>query len=193
MERRAEAVAQEGNKDKEKILKEMMQREKQQETAKKLRYLRGKLFTGSTTMVTKTDSNGKKVDITEKTEIEKAILKNNEEKFKQSSKNPFLSVPLRDEMGFKGTGPATKAVLQGTYRPEFPIDPYAEALIYELKTPQEVLDLPFNPMTMETESYIAYWRKAKENISCYPSDLSFSTMKAGSFSPLIAEFECSIT
>jgi hypothetical protein len=44
---------------------------------------------------------------------------------------------------------------------------------------------------MTIELYTAYWRKAKENVSCYPSDLSFSTMKAGSFSPL-AEFECSM-
>jgi hypothetical protein len=86
-------------------------------------------------MVTITDINGDKVDITDKTDIKQAILKTNEEKFRQSSKNLFLSFPLRAEMGFRGTGPAAEAVLQGSYQPEFPIVPYTEALLYELKTP----------------------------------------------------------
>ncbi len=63
LERFSEAIAQEGKKDKEKILKGLRGREKQRDKARKLRNLRGKLFGGSTTMVTITDKNGNKVDI----------------------------------------------------------------------------------------------------------------------------------
>jgi len=34
-------------------------------------------------------------------------------------------------------------------------------------------------MDLPLEQYRSFWLKANENISCYPSALSFSTMKAG--------------
>jgi len=34
-------------------------------------------------------------------------------------------------------------------------------------------------MQLTLEGYRAYWKKAKENISCSPGPLSFATMKAG--------------
>jgi hypothetical protein len=43
------------------------------------------------------------------------------------------------------------------------------------------------------EQYRKFWNKANENISCYPSALSFSTMKAASFDKDIALVECTLT
>jgi hypothetical protein len=48
----AEALALEGNSTKEKIIKGIKHREKQCATARKIKFLRGKLNTGSTTMIT---------------------------------------------------------------------------------------------------------------------------------------------
>ncbi len=52
MDNLAAAIAAEGNTPKETILKVICQREKQRSTAKKIRFLRSKINTGSTTMVT---------------------------------------------------------------------------------------------------------------------------------------------
>jgi len=74
LENLAEALAQKGDSTKEKMLKALREREAQRDTARKIRYLQGKLRTGSTTMVTTVDNDGNRIDITDKAEIEKAIL-----------------------------------------------------------------------------------------------------------------------
>jgi hypothetical protein len=51
------------------------------------------------------------------------------------------------------------------------------------------------PMTMNLtlDQYRAFWNKANENISCYPSALSFSTMKAGSYDTDISFVDWTLT
>ncbi len=75
-------------------------------SARKLKYLRGKLSWSSTTVATIQDGNGQCVDVTEKTASEQAILASNEEKIKQSFHTPFLLFPLFAEFGFQGLGPS---------------------------------------------------------------------------------------
>ena len=53
-------------------------------------------------------------------------------------------------------------------------------------------DGPFS-MELTVEAYRSYWRKANENISCSPGALSFSTMKAGAKSEIIATIDCLLT
>jgi hypothetical protein len=48
-------------------------------------------------------------------------------------------------------------------------------------------------MEMSVESFIRYWRRAKEKTSCYPSELSFATMKASSFNTYLALMDCIMT
>ena len=56
LEALALAMAEQGQTDKEKILKALREREQQRSTARKIKYLRGKVRTGSTTMVTTIDA-----------------------------------------------------------------------------------------------------------------------------------------
>lgn len=84
------AIAQDGNEDKAKILKGMREREKkghslETKVSQRKTFYRQHHY----------DINRNKVNITDKTDIKQATLKNNEEKFRQSSKNLFLSFPLR--------------------------------------------------------------------------------------------------
>jgi len=58
LESLAEALAAQGKIKKEKMLKALREREQQRSTARKIRYLRGKIRTGSTTMVSIIDSDG---------------------------------------------------------------------------------------------------------------------------------------
>jgi hypothetical protein len=102
LESLAEALAAQGNVEKEKTLKALREREQQRTLARKIKYLQGKIRTGSTTMVSITDADGNRQDITKKSAIEKAILDSNRLKFNQSSHRPFYQSPLKDEFGFKG-------------------------------------------------------------------------------------------
>jgi hypothetical protein len=48
-------------------------------------------------------------------------------------------------------------------------------------------------MLLTLDKYVSFWKKAKENTSCYPDALSFATLKVGSKSSIISEMECTLT
>ncbi len=135
-----EALAVQGDIKKEKILKALREREQQRSTARKIRFLQGKLRMGSTTMVTVIGPNGEKVDITDQQEIERAILDSNKQKFCQSAHTPFYLHPLKDEFGFKGLTSAAQATLAGVYDSNHEIDSRILDLIAQWQIPQAVWD-----------------------------------------------------
>jgi hypothetical protein len=193
LEELAMALAEQGNVCKEKMLQALREREKQRETARKERFIQGKIRTGSTTMVTVTDSEGQQKDIMDQKEIEKAFLDANQHKFTQSAHTPFYSTPLKEEFGFKGLTSATQATLAGLYESNHDNDSRILDLIAQWQMPPAVRELGPLKMELHLDSYISYWKKAREDTSCYPSALSFSTMKAGAHDADIAALDCSMT
>jgi hypothetical protein len=69
---------------------------------------------------------------------------------------------------------------------------HIKSFLTHVATPQVIQN---NPTTMEMTitSYVAFWKHAKENISCYPSELSFSTMKASSHDNYLSTIDCVMT
>ncbi len=192
MDERIEALALTGNSTKEKILKTIKHREKQKSTARKIKMLRGKLKSGSTTIVSIQQEDGSYKDLTGKLEIEQAIMDNNMEKYQQSFHTPFMQDPLRTDFSFKGLTTSSLAVLGGVYTPRDDLDDYTKSMIKELEMPDKVRALGPNNMAMDVESYRQYWKKANENISCYPAEMSFATMKAGASDDMISGMECNL-
>ncbi len=160
MEARAEALAEQGNTTKEKMIQVIRHREKQWNTARKIKYLRGKINTGSTTMVTILTKEGQKRDLTEKNEIEKAIMMNNEAKYQQSFHTPFMKSPLREEFGFKGLTTTAQAVLGGVYEPNESVDEITKAVLQEFQMTQEARSLGGQEMTISLDAYRAFWKKS---------------------------------
>jgi hypothetical protein len=66
-------------------------------------------------MVTTETPTGELQDITDKREMERAIMENNEKKIRQSYNTPFFCQPLLSEFGVKGITQASAAVLAGVY------------------------------------------------------------------------------
>ena len=85
----AEAIVVKGDLAREKVLRDLRQREQQRATARKLRFIQGKMKSESITMVTVVGEDGNRADITDRKEMEKAILDNNKAKFSQTFHNPF--------------------------------------------------------------------------------------------------------
>jgi hypothetical protein len=48
-------------------------------------------------------------------------------------------------------------------------------------------------MEITTEGHYYFWKRARENTSCYPAALSFSTMKVGALHPTILQLDCAMT
>jgi hypothetical protein len=138
LESLAEAIAVSGNSSQEKTLAALREREKQRNTARKLRYLRGKIQYGSITMVTTLDAQGNRIEVTNQTDMEQAILDNNNQKFLQSSHTPFYQFPLKEEFGFKGLTLASQAVLAGVYDSNHDLDQRMLDVIAQWQMPEEV-------------------------------------------------------
>ena len=143
-----------GNSDKETKVRRLQQRERQRSSARKIRYLRGKLSTGSTTLVTV--QQGQWVDLTSKHEIEKAIVQNNSDKFRQSFHTPFMVPPLKHLFGFKGLTSSAQAVLSGVYEPPDHLDSLVKDLLNELCTPDHVRHLGKHSVDLTMASYQAF-------------------------------------
>jgi hypothetical protein len=125
--------------------------------------------------------------------MELAIMEANERKYKQSFHTPFMQPPLVVPFGYQGIGDAAQLVLDKEYVVPEGVDEFTAKLIQHLYTPTQIRDTPPHPTTIPVSSYRKYWRKAREHTSCYPSEISFATLKAGAENDLIAEFECIMT
>jgi hypothetical protein len=189
----ASALAGKGNFAKATILKVLRHREQQRYSARKIRYLCGKINTGSTTMVSIPDGPDKWKDLTDKKSMETAILHNNSEKFSQSFHTPFYQPPISEEFGFQSLTPASQAVLDRFYEPPPNTPENVTNLLQELNKPPGIKELGSIEPCIPIATYRAFWSKANERVSCYPSSLSFATMKAGSFHEYISEVDCRMT
>jgi hypothetical protein len=79
----AASVAAKGGLKMASVIKQLQSREAQRSTAKKIKYLRGKLNHNSTTMVTIINEDGSTSELTDKIQMEKAIIAS-------KKKNPTL-------------------------------------------------------------------------------------------------------
>ncbi len=132
--------------------------------------MQGKVFTGSTTMVTIQDESGKWVDITNKEDIESAIMKNNKEQYEQSFHLLFLQPPLVEEFGFKGLTPASFAVQKGIYLSEDDQNPHISHFFKIFAMPDQIQNLGVQSFEIPLETYKTFWKKVKEKTSCYPDN-----------------------
>lgn len=63
-------------------------------------------------------------------------------------------------------------------------------MIAQWQMPEAVRALGPLKMNMTVDSYTSYWKRAREDTACYPSELSFSTLKAGASDLQIATLDC---
>jgi hypothetical protein len=145
-----DALSKAGNLKKENILQQLHQLKAQRATAAKNRWLQGKIHSGGTTLVTIQNESGEWVDLTDKREIEAAILKNNTAKFQQSFHMPFMRPPISTEFGFKGLTWSSQAVLPHVYIPHPDLNTHVVDLLDALHTPASIKALgkvQFNLLT----------------------------------------------
>ena len=194
LESLAEARAADGNLSQAQELKNLLSREEQRRTARIIRRVNGKLRSGSLTSVVAPNMYGVWVEVTDKQEIEKSLMKENERRFNQARNSPFLRPPLLEMVGRCGIGPAADAILRGDFVIPEEVDPWAAKLIPHLARPSEV---PYNvsgrPSPIATQYHCSGWSKAKERTSSGRSGITFAHFKAGAKEPWLAEFETIMT
>jgi hypothetical protein len=103
-----------------------------------------------------------------------------------------MQPPLCYDFGFKGLGPISQSLLHGTYEPMDPIPSLQQEFLQEFQMPQPIRDFPPEIDILPPKEYQCFWQRANERTACYPDSLSFSSMKAGSFSDIVSDLECTL-
>jgi hypothetical protein len=124
--------------------------------------------------------------------MEKTIIASNKRKFQQSFNTPFYKHPYNKLFGYKGLTLSCQKVLDGTFTPPVNASTHIKDFLTHVSMPDVIKNNPTN-MDMTLPSFISFWRKTKENISCHPRKFSFATFKASSHDPLLAYMDCIMT
>ena len=125
------------------------------------------------------------VDIQE--EVEAAIMKNNEARFRLTESTPFMQEPLRSEVGFFGATAAAQQMLDGTYVCPEGTDEFTRHFVDALKKDNNNRD-PIST-NISKEDFSAYWRKAREQTSSSYSGLHFGHYKTAANDNWLSEIQ----
>jgi hypothetical protein len=84
-------------------------------------------------------------------------------------------------------------MLAGVYESNHILDERILEAIKQWQMPEAVRNLGPQKLALTLQEYRTYWKKAREDMACYPSELSFSTMKAGAWDEQIARLDWVMT
>ena len=182
-ERLAKAKAKEGNTKAATELRNIQHREDQRKTARRIRRALRKGKGVGTTKV-QIQEEGRTRELTGKSEMEEAILRENEEKFHQTEGwCPLLHGQLALDLGMIGDGPKVMEVFKGTYR-------CPEGTSYHTKKWLEHMKIedPGQLRAIQTtlRDYRIGWKKINERTAS--GDLHMGHFKAGCTHPQIGWF-----
>ena len=170
----AEALEKAGKGKRSRIVQSLKKAEQNRLMFRKLARINNKIQDLSTKSVTVKTSFGEK-EITDKEELEKAIIDSNRHKYHQTEDTcPFMNEPLLSDFGHLGMGPKTSQALNGKYTPYSLLSPQTKDFIELCKFPEE--EFIINPLDRSLAYFTKSWRKMKEKTSS--RDLHFGHYKA---------------
>ena len=133
----AKALEKKGKGKTAKIVKSLVATERQREMFRKLKVVHEKNKDLSTKYVTVNTPRGK-IIITDKNQMERAIIDENKDKYHQTEGTcPFMKSPLKQHFGDKGIGPETESVLDGSYVPPKDVSEYTKDFLELCRLPAE--------------------------------------------------------
>ena len=172
------------------VQKAILDIQKREETRAEWRQIsfaleRGGKAAGGVSMVQVVDNDGTVRDVTEQSEMERAISDSVHARNRQASDTPFNCGQLFQDVGPLGISEAAKRILDGSYDIPADVDDitkkYIPLLRKEAATPLMSLDL-------DQEDYNRCWKDAREGTAAGPSGLHFGHMKAAVQDPELARF-----
>jgi hypothetical protein len=142
----------------------------------------------STSMVIAPNENEEWTERTTKRAMEKAIMEHHVRKYSLTHTTPPMRMPIKRELGFDSLTPAGKRILDGTHTPAPGTDRYSRLLQTQLRR----IAIKEIPTGMSTKAYVDGWKKAKEQTSAEPSNISFGQCKALAQDTYLATMEASL-
>ena len=115
---------------------------------------------------------------TDKDEIEKALRKENTQKFTLAYSSPFLNYPLKNILGQDATTLQAEEMLNGTFNKKLKISKETKKFIKCLEKPDSIKKVGDNDSMITVEQVQYYWKKKREKTSSSMSQRHIGTYKA---------------
>lgn len=186
----AEAVAQKSDQTSYTAYKQLIHRENQRESGRKMRAALGKLVKGGIKRIEVPGDNDETVELLSKHAIEKACLAENERKYRQTEQTPCMTNPLHQQLGAYGETFLCRQILDGSFAHTPQIAGYTTEFFCELQQHPGCHSPQFTAIS--TKDFQEGWAKMRETTSSGGTDLHFGHMKACASSEFLSKFEASI-
>ena len=190
LEEKAKSIAAEGTSSQENVYKQLIQRERQRESSRRIKQVLHKVQGKGVTKVEINTQDGGTAEVTSKEGIERACLQENKQKYLQIRHTPCLTEPLKSELGWEAQTPAGEQILEGTYQVPEHTNPYSQQLFDQLKAAE--IQHEFEPAQITAEVFSEGWKKMNEQTSAGISGLHFGHLKSCAKDEFLSSFEASI-
>jgi len=130
---------------------------------------------------------------TSRPDVEQVLSNALSSRFSRAHGSPFLQPPLAPLVGPFGTGPAAKAILEGTFSCLPDLDDATKQFIEALQFPSPCSRASTVSAVLTPDDFIAHWKRAKERTSSSPSGLHFGHYKAATHLPKLAHLHARFT
>ncbi len=192
LETKAEAIAKEQNGKEENIYKQLIQREKQRESARTIKYVLQKIKQGGVTKVDVVNDEGETIELTTKEDIERACMSENRAKYNQTNNTPCMRGSLFRDLGLDANTTAGRRILDGNYTVPNDAPQYAQEFFDQLQRPPMINENQEWNTTISTKDFQTGWKRIKERTSAGISGIHFGHMKASARDKMLSNFEASI-
>jgi hypothetical protein len=128
---------------------------------------------------------GEWIELTQRQDIEQALIQELSVRFNQAADTPFQSEPLLSTVGPLGTTDATGQILHGSLQLPENTDEWAAKLIPFLQQQIPTVE----PTDLTPWQYASSWKKVRAKTSAGPSGLTIPHMKAHGSSAYISEID----
>ena len=129
-----------------------------------IRYMEGKIRAGASAQITVTNADGTFSELTDKEEVETAIIQSNEHKYHQTEGGLQLLEPfLTQNIGTFGDGPKVNEILDGSYTPPPSLTDATIAFLEACKRPDNFIATTQKSGPARYWNEVRTWRQRKEN------------------------------
>jgi hypothetical protein len=168
----------------------IIQKEKQRSFWRRLNFVTGKKRTRSAMSVQVEEQSGLVSESTTKDTVEEAIFQEVHEKRYTMAKEeaPICIGKLFDNFGYVANMPASRAVLNGTYKPPENSDKATKELFDEIAAIRRIIPRDSAPIIITPKQWKRYWAIVNEETSSSESGLHFGHYIVGCKSDTVAHF-----
>lgn len=126
------------------------------------------------------------IEVTDKVEMEKILMRTNEDKFRLACATPFAQGQLLKDLGPCGMTKKSEDVLRGSYEPPAGTHQGAKRFLECVQMPDEIMNAEPISAAITPAQHTHFWRSQRESTQSSPYGLHFGFMKTTANIPHLA-------